>query len=333
MTVAPSALPIPGRGLRTRIGRRLVDLAPYLFLIALELVYLEKQSGAFTRSAIGIMVAGGLCLAFASAGQVVVIMTGGIDLSVGGVISTATCLAATQYHSSVGSMLLWSALILLIGVGAGVVNALCIVWLNLQPFIVTLATWSLWSGIALWILPVEGGYVPERLLNWVNQNPAGLGVPIWILVIGLLIWVLVSRSALMYRIRAVGSGRDAAYLSGVNITRTLVAAYAISGACAAAGGLFLATQISSGSPTIGDSFILLCIASVVIGGASLTGGRGSAAASVAGAYVLTLVTSVVFAYGYSAQLEEVIRGSILIVAIIVVSTGSLNKRRAQGRIA
>ena len=151
--------------------------------------------------------------------------------------------------------------------------------------------------------------------------------------IGLLFWVLVRRSPLMFRIRAVGSDRDAARLSGVNITRTLVAAYAISGGCAAFGGLFLATQISSGDPTIGDGFILLSVAAVVIGGASLTGGRGSVAAAVAGSFVLTLASVVIFALGYSAELEGVIQGLILIVAIVVVSAGSLNKRRAQGRIS
>ena len=136
-----------GPGLGTRVGHRLVGLTPYLFLVALELVYVEKQPDAFTRSEIGIMVAGGLCLAFASAGQVVVVMTGGIDLSIGGVISTATCLAATEYHSSTGSIILWSGLILLMGIGAGALNAICVTWLHLQPFIVTLASLG-HSGLA-----------------------------------------------------------------------------------------------------------------------------------------------------------------------------------------
>jgi ribose transport system permease protein len=323
-----------GPPLRARLGRlRLVGLTPYVLLAALELVYVEKQAGAFTRSAIGFTVAGGLCLAFAAAGQTIVVMTGGIDLSVGGVISTATVLAATQYHASTGSIVLWTVLIVLIGAGAGALNALILVRLNLQPFIVTLATWSLWSGIAFWILPVEGGVIPQKLLDWVNANPAGFAVPIWILALGLLLWLLVRRSPLLYRIRAIGSNRDAAYLSGVNVPLTLVAAYASSGACAAVGGLFLATQISSGSPNIGDDFILQSAAAVVIGGTSLLGGNGSVAAAVAGSFVLTVAGSVVFALGFSSQLEAVIRALILIAAIVAVSAGTLIKRRRQGRIA
>ena len=316
-----------------RVGSLGLRLTPYLLLVLLELIYVWKQPEAFTRIAIGFTVAGGLCLAFAAAGQTIVVMTGGIDLSVGGVISLATVLAATRYHSSTGSIITWTLLIVLIGAGAGALNGVLLVSLNLQPFIVTLATWSLWSGIAFWVLPVEGGFIPDRLLNWVNANPAGFAVPIWILVIGLLLWMVSRKSRLMFRIRAIGSNRDAAYLSGVNVPLTLIAAYSISGACAAAGGVFLATQISSGSPNIGDDFILQSVAAVVIGGASLFGGKGSIAASIAGAFVLILAGSVVFALGYSSQLEAVIRALILAAAIVAVSAGTLIKRRRQGRIA
>jgi len=330
---APIVLGVRLRSVLGRIPSLGLKLTPYLLLVLLELVYVSKQPDAFTRLAIGFTVAGGLCLAFAAAGQTIVIMTGGIDLSVGGVISLATVLAATRYHNSSASILAWTVLIVLIGAGAGALNGILLVWLNLQPFIVTLATWSFWSGVAFWILPVEGGLIPQRLLDWVNTNPAGFAVPIWILVVGLLLWMLVRRSALMFRIRAIGSNRDSAYLSGVNVPLTLITAYAISGACAAAGGVFLATQISSGSPNIGDDFILQAVAAVVIGGASLFGGNGSVAASVAGAFVLTLAGSVVFALGFSSQLEGVIRALILAAAIIAVSAGTLIKRRRQGRIA
>jgi ribose transport system permease protein len=311
---------------------QLGSLVPYLLLLALVVVYNHKVPGALEQVSIAITVAGGLTLALAAAGQAIVILTGGIDLSIGGVISVSTVIAATHMTEDWANIVLWGVIIVALGAFAGVLNGLLIVKLGLQPFIVTLATWSLWAGVALWIQPVEGGVIPVRLLNVMNATYVGLGTPVWI-VLGLFVfWLSIRRSALIYRIRSIGSNREAAYLSGVSPLITIGAAYAISGVFAALAGLFLATQMSSGDPGAGNSFILQSVAAVVIGGASLRGGRGSVAAAVIGSFVLTLSGSVVFALGYSSQFEEVVRALILVGAILAVSGGSLLQRRRSGRL-
>jgi ribose transport system permease protein len=321
-------LTLPG-GLRLE---QLTTLVPYVLLLVLVIIYNHNVSGALSRISLAITIAGGLTLALAAAGQAIVILTGGIDLSIGGIISLSTVIASQRFTEDWATIILWAAIIVALGGAAGLVNGLLIVKLGLQPFIVTLATWSLWGGVALWIQPVEGGVIPIRLLNVMNETYLGLGTPIWI-VIGLFgFWIAIRRSALIYRIRAIGSNREAAYLSGISPLVTISAAYALSGAFAALAGLFLATQMSSGDPGSGDSFILQSVAAVVIGGASLRGGRGSVAAAVVGSFVLTLSGSVVFALGYSSQFEDVVRALILVGAILAVSGGSLLQRRRSGRL-
>jgi ribose transport system permease protein len=311
---------------------QLTTLVPYLLLLVLVVIYNHNVSGALSRVSLAITIAGALTLALAAAGQAIVILTGGIDLSIGGIISLSTVIAAQRFTEDWATIILWSAIIVAIGAAAGLVNGLLIVKLGLQPFIVTLATWSLWAGVALWIQPVEGGVIPVRLLNVMNATYLGLGVPIWITIGLFALWIAIRRSALIYRIRAIGSNREATYLSGVSPLVTIGAAYAISGAFAALAGLFLSTQMSSGDPGSGDSFILQSVAAVVIGGASLRGGRGSVAAAVVGSFVLTLSGSVVFALGYSSQFEDVVRALILVGAILAVSGGSLLQRRRSGRL-
>jgi ribose/xylose/arabinose/galactoside ABC-type transport system permease subunit len=116
-------------------------------------------------------------------------------------------------------------------------------------------------------------------------------------------------------------------LAGVNVPLTLVAAYTLSGALAALGGVFLSTQIASGSPIVGNEFILQSVGAVVIGGASLRGGRGSVAATIAGAYILTLVPSVVTAYGVSGDLSAVVQAAILLFAVVVVAREQVTRRQ------
>lgn len=312
---------------RDRALRYAPIVIPYVILGVLVLVYGSVGEGVFTLDELNIQAAAVLTLLLVAAGQTIVILLGGIDLSVGGVVSLSTALAATQLGSGGGRMIVWLLLIALIGLGVGLLNGVLVARLRLQPFIVTLATWSIWSGVALWILPIEGGTIPQSFVDWANATPAGLATPVWLIVALVLFWAWFKRTRPGIGIRAVGSSENSSFLSGVPTGLTVVSAYALSGLFAALGGLFLVTQTASGSPTVGNDYILNSVAAVVIGGTSLFGGRGGLGGTVAGAIILTLIASVIFTLNISSFWTPIVTGLLLIFAVLVNSLTELYARR------
>ena len=224
-------------------------------------------------------------------------------------------------------MVEWAVLIVLLGLAGGAVNGVLIARLRLQPFIVTLATWSIWGGVALWVLPTEGGTIPGSFVSWVDAKRLGITSPVLILVALVLFWVWFKRTRLGVAIRATGSSENSAFLSGVPTGLSTLAAYALSGLFAALAGLFLTTQTASGSPTVGNDFILNSVAAVVIGGTSLFGGRGGLGGTIAGAFVLTVIGDVIFALNISSFWTPITTGTLLILAVLANSLTELYTRR------
>jgi ribose transport system permease protein len=331
--LAPDAAGAEARG--SRPARSAVDVAlrtapiavPYLILAVLILVYGSVGTGVFTRSELNIQSAAVLTLLLVATGQTIVILLGGIDLSVGGVVSLSTALAATRFGEGGARMVLWALAIVVIGLAIGALNGVLVSRLRLQPFIVTLATWSIWSGVALWILPTEGGNIPSGFIDWVQATPLGIATPVWLAVGLVLFWHWLKRTRPGIGIRAVGSSENSSYLSGVPTFLTIVTAYALCGFFAALGGLFLVTQTASGSPTVGNDYILNSVAAVVIGGTSLFGGRGGLGGTFAGAIILTLIASVVFTLNISSFWTPIVTGVLLILAVLANSLTELYMRR------
>jgi ribose transport system permease protein len=261
----------------------------------------------------------------------VVILTAGIDLSVGGVLALGTTIAATHFTGT-ATTLLWSVVILAIGAAAGLINGVLVGRLRLQPFIVTLATWSIFDGIALYVLPTAGGQVPGGFSGWINGSAAGIPNSIWVLIALVAVWLWFRRTRAARRIYAVGSDREAARIAGVRIVPTLMTAYVISGLCAGGAALFYVMLTASGDPTSGDGLILPSVAAVVIGGTSLRGGQGSFVGTVAGALTLTLLGDVIFAV-HLPSYWTVLADGVLLIAAVLAGTGlqALQARRAGGR--
>lgn len=268
-----------------------------------------------------------LTLILAPTGQTIVLIRGGVDVSIGGVISLGTVVAATRFGDGAGSVLLWSALILAGGFRLGALNGLLITALGLQPFLVTLATWSILSGAALMVLPSGGGMVPGWWVSLGYREVLGLGLPAWMLLALLLFWGWFRSTRLGLSIQAAGSNERSAFLSGVSILRINLATYGLSGLFAAAAALFLTTQTSAGSPTIGRDYILPSVAAAVIGGVSLFGGRGHLLGTVVGAFILTLIGNLVFTLRLSSHWQPVTSGVILLVAVVVASLAETAARR------
>jgi ribose transport system permease protein len=166
-------------------------------------------------------------------------------------------------------------------------------------------------------LPVEGGQVPIGFSNWINNSAAGLPNAIWALIVMVVIWLWFKRTRTARHIYAVGSDREGARIAGVNIDRTLLITYAISGFCAAASALFYVMLTASGDPTSGDAMILPSVAAVVIGGTALFGGKGGFVGTVAGALTLTLLGAVIFVFNFPSYWTVVADGVLLILAVLM----------------
>ena len=271
-----------------------------------------------------------MTLMLAATGQTIVLLRGGIDLSIGGMISLGTVIAATQFGEGPGSVAIWSAAILALGFSVGALNGLLISILKLQPFLVTLATWSILNGVAMLILPTDGGSVPGWWVALGYAQFLGLSSPVWMLVLLFVFWTWFRATRLGITIKATGSNEKSAFLSGVSITGINIATYGLSGLFAAGAALFLTTQIGAGSPTIGKDYILPSVAAAVIGGVSLFGGRGHLAGTLIGAFILTLIGNLVFVLKVSSYWQPVVSGVILLLSVLASSVAEKAARaRAQ----
>lgn len=322
----PSAAPAADR------KAKLIDNAPFLvacaMLIALVAFYATFRSDVFSLEELNVDTAAALTLLLAATGQTIVLLRGGIDLSIGGMISLGTVIAATRFGDTWQSAALWFALVLAIGFAVGAINGLIISVLRLQPFLVTLATWSMLSGAALLILPTDGGRLPDAWMAFGSATWLGLSSSVWILLVLYAFWLWFRSTRLGVTIRATGSNEKSAFLSGVNITAVNVVTYGLSGLFAALAALYLTTQTGAGSPTIGKDYILPSVAAAVIGGISLFGGRGGLSGTIIGAFVLTIIGNLVFVLSVSSYWQPIVSGVILLVAVLASSLAERSARRS-----
>jgi len=263
-----------------------------------------------------------LPLCFAACGQAIVILSGGIDLSVGSMMALVNVVSArAMLHLSFRDALLASILIVAGAALVGAFTGLLIVLTRVADIIVTLAMLFVLGGAALAVLEVPGGGVPVRFQNLVTLDtvltkwfPSAIGV---LLLAYLLLWVTVRRTRLGLALYAVGSSRGAAYLAGVNVSRSRIVAYAYSGAFAALGGLALTAASGLGDPNSGTIYTLNSVAAVVLGGVSLLGGVGGLIGPIAAAFILTLVKTLMILKGVDQNWAQVIQGALIVLVVMV----------------
>jgi ribose transport system permease protein len=266
-------------------------------------------------------------LVLAGVAQTLVVLTRGIDLSVGGVVDLTNALAAVNLGTTIGSMVLWSVLILLVGALCGLVNGLLVAVGRLQPILVTLATLSIFQGVAIRVLPQPGGQVPPDYTA-VLANPMQ-PVSLLYLVLLMLLWAAFRRTRLGVAIFAIGNDEQSAGSNGIAVRRTKVLAYVLGGTFAAAAGLFLAATATAGDATTGNSYTLTSIVAVVLGGVSLFGGRGSASGTVMGALVTTMIVNILFFAHIDPLYQAFYEGLFLIVAVLLAGwIGRVMRRSA-----
>ena len=302
---------------------------PALVIAALALTVAIHPT--FTDFDLQSLAMGALPLAFAAAAQAAVVISGGIDLSIGSMIAVANVLAAsTMENSSFLQSLLLSLAVLLAGAGMGAANGLVIVFSRVPDVVATLTTGFIWGGAALLILEKPGGGAPPEFLNLGAGASFSTWLPNALILLAVSVaatWIPLKRSKLGLQIYAIGSDRNAAFRSGVDVNRARLAAYVVSGLFSAVGGLALTMTTGIGAPLAGAYYTLSGLAAVVIGGVSLAGGRGGVVGPVLAAFVLTLIPADLIFLNIDPNFGQVIQGT-LIVAIVMIG-GFLAMARAR----
>jgi ribose transport system permease protein len=274
--------------------------------------YFVLKGGHYSLFEAGNLATNVLPLAVVGLAQYFVVLVRGIDLSLGPIMAVSGSLAAVLFPLGILPAIVVA---LAAGLVAGALNGLLIARLRLSPIVVTLATMSVWDGVALIVLPVPGGTIPPALQALLTTTPSFLPMSLVLLVASTLLgsWVMTTRFGL--QLRAIGGDEVAAEASGVNVTRCRLYAYMLAGFLAACAGLYFAISTMAGSPIIGDGYVLPSIGAVVLGGVPLIGGRGSPIGVVMGALILTIIGSLLYFADLADFYQSLINGVILIVVV------------------
>jgi erythritol transport system permease protein len=280
-------------------------------------------------------------------GMLLVILNGGIDLSVGSTVGLSGVVAGMLLEGlEVKSFdvfvypAVWVVIVVSIGVGTlvGYVNGLLVARLKVAPFIATLGMLYVARGIALLItngtpfskLGGQEALGNTGFLTFLKSAPLGLPMPVWAMILFAVVFaVVLSRTPFGRWLYASGGNERAAELSGVPVKKVQTRIYALSGLCAAAVGLLLTGDLSSATPAAGEFFELNAIAAVVIGGAALSGGRGTIRGTLIGAFVIGFLVDGLVLVGVSQFWQQIIKGAVIIVAVALdQGQQTLQKRRS-----
>lgn len=323
-----------------------------LVALALLVVVFSSLSPAFLTQGNLVMLAKHVALnAILALGMTFVVLSGGIDLSVGSIAGLAGMTAGWLLHDGLvlrplGVVVYFSApsvivIGLLVGIAVGAANGLLVVRARVAPFIATLGTLYVARGAALL---VSGGATFPNLVGRADLGNngftllgtgtfLGLPAPIWIMaVMGIAFAFGAARTPFGRRVYAVGDNERAAALVGIRVARVKLAVYMMSGFCAALTGLIIASQLQAAHPATGETFELSAIAAVVLGGTSLSGGRGSVGGTLVGAFVIGVLNDGLVLLGVSEFWQIVIKGIVIVVAVVVDQLASRpGTRTAPGR--
>ncbi len=308
---------------RYRLGEHRGTLLAFVFFLLMFAIYASNHPAGFTANVVQTASNKGVLLALVAMAQTFVVLTAGIDLSVGMVLVLTNCLASWILVGSPVMVGLGIVGVLLTGLVCGAINGAVVIYGRLQPIVTTIATGAIYFGIALILRPVPGGDVNSVLADALTGRVFGV-VPASLVALAavvLVIWIPYRRSAIGRAAYAVGSSEVAAYMSGVPVRAAKFFAYVLSGLIASIGGLFLTFITYSGeaSAANGGSYTLYSIAAVVLGGVSLFGGSGSAVGAIFGALMFRTIGDLLFVFDLDPLWQPLFQGVVLLAAVCLGS--------------
>lgn len=344
-TAAKTATPAPAkRGLDIR--HLILEGRAFFALIVIIAVFSFLSPYYFTLANFLIMASHVAIYGLLAIGMLLVILNGGIDLSVGSTLGLCGVVAGALMHGVTlnyfGVVLyppVWAVVVITCALGAfvGAVNGVLIAYLKVPAFVATLGVLYVARGVALLM---TNGLTYNNLsgrpelgntgFDWLGFNRL-FGVPIGVLVLtvlAILCGLMLSRSAFGRWLYASGGNERAAELSGVPVKRVKITVYVLSGICAALAGLVLSSQLTSAGPTAGTTYELTAIAAVVIGGAALTGGRGTTRGTMLGAFVIGFLSDGLVIIGVSSYWQTVFTGAVIVLAVLLNSIQYGRRKKA-----
>ena len=254
-------------------------------------------------------------------GMTFVILTGGIDLSVGSILALSSALTAGLLGSGM-PVTLAILISLILGCILGMMNGLLISYGKLAPFIVTLATMTIFRGATLVYTngnPITKGLSDTFLFQFLGQGYiVGIPFPVIIMfIVFIVLYVLLHKTAFGKSVYAIGGNEKAAYISGVKLNKVKIIIYSISGMMASISGLIITSRLSSAQPTAGASYEMDAIAAVVLGGTSLSGGKGRILGTLIGALIIGVLNNGLNIIGVSAFWQQVVKGVVILIAVLI----------------
>ena len=274
----------------------------YVFLVALMLLVSVFSRDFFTIGNFKNLLRTSFPLLMVALGQTLIILTGGIDLSLGGIVALANvvCVMTMNTESPVGFILPLIAAVVL-GLVCGALNGVLVTRGNLAPIIVTIATTAIFDGCAL----------PKFL----TRGLKGAVPLILFLVILILVRTLTNQTPYGKALRAIGGSENAAYSTGVKVKKVKFIAYCLAGLLCAAAGIFLSAQMNSADATIGKNYAMNAITATVVGGTAMTGAVGDPLGTIAGVFIISIINNMLNLFGVSSFYQFVCQGLILILAL------------------
>lgn len=335
--MASSSTGQPGKKSGLNIGYLLLEGRAFFALIAIILVFSFLSPNYATLSNFLIMANHVAIFGLLAIGMLLVILNGGIDLSVGSVLGLSGVFAGFLLQGIelewAGVLLyppVWAVVVLTIGLGAfvGLANGVIVAFFNVPAFVVTLGSLYVARGVALLM---TNGLTYNNLsgspelgntgFDWLGFNRL-FGIPVGVIVLAVVAIaaaLLLTRTAFGRWLYSSGGNERAAELSGVPVKRVKVIVYMLSGICAAIAGLVLSSQLTSAGPNAGFTYELTAIAAVVIGGAALTGGRGNVLGTLLGAFVIIFLADGLVIIGVSFYWQTVFTGAVIVLAVLLNS--------------
>jgi ribose transport system permease protein len=277
-----------------------------------------------------------LPLVYLAIGQAIIVIAGGIDLSLGALMLISNALAARLMDEQPIGVVIVIALTLIVGLGAlNGMTGYVITLSGVPDIVVTLATSYIWSGLALWILPSPGGGTAPGFRWLFTGSESGIGggyiMPILMMIIpAVLVFLLSRRSRIGLSMYAIGSDNVAARLAGVDTRRAKIASYAVGGAMAALAGLATVALTGTGDPrfSVGANATLNSVAAIVLGGVALVGGTGSVLGVVAAAVILIMLNPILSAMGIDPNSAQVIQGVLIAGVMMIGGLSALLRERS-----
>lgn len=255
--------------------------------------------------------------AICAIGMLIIIITGGIDLSTGSYVCIVVCLTAGLIQDGHGIASIF--IVLLMALAIGTVSGSMVAFLNIAPFIATLAMTTILKGAAYMYQTgqnrrIDGTFLPK----WVKGVTAGIPNPVLTMIVVFLIFLFVlNRTRFGRGIYAIGGNKETAYLAGIRVKSYLVLSYALGGLCFAIAGVLLCGRLGMGTATVGDGYEMDAIASVVIGGASMNGGSGSITKTIIGAMLMGVLYNIMNLMGIASYPQMIVKGVVIVLAVLL----------------